>query len=107
MLVLPASFLVKLVWDLKVIAGQKQVQMESIPARSQVVDPVEQTRAVAAVVKDCELRSIQEASRPLKVEGREVSPVLPSYTKCAVLLNGAKSAVRGVKTSSRLIQGQT
>src|SRR5215469_2899127 len=106
MLVLAASFLVKLVWDLKVVAGQKQVQMESIPARSQVVDPVEQSRAVAAAVKDRELRSIQEPARPLKVESREVSPVLPSYTKPGILLNGAKGPVRGVKTSSWSIQGQ-
>src|SRR5580692_365652 len=101
MLVLTNRLLIELIWDLKVVPGEQQIEMQRVAAARVEIEPVKEACTHAGVMKNFELRCIQKAAGPLEIESGEVSKLSASNSKRSFLLSGTECAVRAVEASSR------
>src|SRR3979411_2599721 len=71
-LILPEGLLIKLIWCLKPVASQKQIQVKGVFRVRAVINAVENAARRTLVMQYRELGRVKKPARPLEVERDEV-----------------------------------
>src|SRR5260370_11338831 len=96
-LVLPDGLLIKLIRSLKVVAGEKQIQMEGIFGVRTVIDTIEDIAGRAVVVQRRKFGRVEEAAGTLEAKRDEVTQPGAAVTHRRVLTNRAERSIGRVE----------
>ena len=106
-LILTYHLLIKLVWSLKVVARQEQIQMESVFRVRTVIDAIEKIAGSAPIMKHGEFRCIEKATRALEGRRKKVSELCVAIPKGNFLADSAEGSVSRAKSAGRFSLIQT
>src|SRR5690349_20028470 len=77
--------------------------MQRIVSGWLIINPVEDRRVVALVVKGSELRAVQETARTAGVHRQKVAEFARAHSKCGIFAVSAERAVHRVQRELRLL----